>query len=328
MKNPRRVIVHYSGGLVSWAAANRAAEMYGRERIEFLFTDTIIEHEDLYRFLLEGIASILGITVPSNVMDRVRQIPPVRKETIDARKVILAEIRESTNVAIPALHWVADGRTPWEVFVDERFVGNSRIDPCSRLLKRELMDQWSRSNCQNWDTVHVFGLDWSERGRIEGDGRKKPGHRRILKAKGWFPVYPMDSPPYLTKPEIIAELHRRGIEEPLLYKLGYPHNNCGGFCCKMGLTNANHLLVTIPKYYEFCEDEERRVMGEIGKTAHPVMHYQENSVLIPITLEKFRERQEKQLTFMDLSENGWGCGGGCAIDDGSDLKDWDTFDDI
>jgi hypothetical protein len=29
---------------------------------------------------------------------------------------------------------VADGRTPWQVFADQRFVGNSRIAPCSAFL--------------------------------------------------------------------------------------------------------------------------------------------------------------------------------------------------
>src|ERR1019366_4527713 len=37
---------------------------------------------------------------------------------------------------------IADGRTPWEVFRDERFLGNSRIDPCSKILKRNLCARW------------------------------------------------------------------------------------------------------------------------------------------------------------------------------------------
>lgn len=42
---------------------------------------------------------------------------------------------------------VEDGRTPWDVFFDERFLGNSRIDPCSKLLKRVLLDRWCNANC-------------------------------------------------------------------------------------------------------------------------------------------------------------------------------------
>lgn len=41
---------------------------------------------------------------------------------------------------------VADGRTPFEVFRDVRYLGNSRIAPCSRVLKQEL---W-RGMCKGW----------------------------------------------------------------------------------------------------------------------------------------------------------------------------------
>jgi hypothetical protein len=37
---------------------------------------------------------------------------------------------------------VAEGRDPWQVFFDVRFLGNTRIDPCSRVLKRELLRAW------------------------------------------------------------------------------------------------------------------------------------------------------------------------------------------
>ncbi|WP_099157789.1 hypothetical protein [Virgibacillus ndiopensis] len=44
-------IVFYSGGLGSWATANRVIQRYGKENVILLFTDTLIEDEDLYRFL-------------------------------------------------------------------------------------------------------------------------------------------------------------------------------------------------------------------------------------------------------------------------------------
>jgi len=34
---------------------------------------------------------------------------------------------------------IAEGRDPWQVFNDRRFLGNSRVDPCSKVLKREVM---------------------------------------------------------------------------------------------------------------------------------------------------------------------------------------------
>ena len=37
---------------------------------------------------------------------------------------------------------IAEGRDPWDVFEAEGVIGNSRIDPCSRILKREFLRPW------------------------------------------------------------------------------------------------------------------------------------------------------------------------------------------
>ena len=55
------------------------------------------------------------------------------------------------------LHWIADGRTVWEVFRDERMIGNTRADVCSRVLKRELAD----NPCEAHHTDFQFGRDRS-----------------------------------------------------------------------------------------------------------------------------------------------------------------------
>lgn len=60
---------------------------------------------------------------------------------------------------------VADGRDPWQVFEDERYLGNSRADPCSKILKRKLLDQWIANQFPGygpWPFVMVFGIHWSE----------------------------------------------------------------------------------------------------------------------------------------------------------------------
>ena len=47
-------LVFYSGGLSSYFTAKRVAKSYGVENLKLLFTDTMIEDEDLYRFLEES----------------------------------------------------------------------------------------------------------------------------------------------------------------------------------------------------------------------------------------------------------------------------------
>lgn len=47
----RKVIVSISGGNSSAVAAKRAIDKYGREAVELVFCNTLIEDDDLYRFL-------------------------------------------------------------------------------------------------------------------------------------------------------------------------------------------------------------------------------------------------------------------------------------
>ena len=51
-------VVMFSGGAGSWAAAKRVAERHGTADLTLLFTDTLMEDEDLYRFLHEAAAAV------------------------------------------------------------------------------------------------------------------------------------------------------------------------------------------------------------------------------------------------------------------------------
>jgi hypothetical protein len=67
-----------------------------------------------------------------------KSIPPL--DDMRKRKAHLEVLRREVTIAIPGLVWIADGRHPWEVYRDEKFIGNSLVDPCSRILKREIND--------------------------------------------------------------------------------------------------------------------------------------------------------------------------------------------
>jgi len=188
-------IVFYSGGIGSWATAKRVISKYGKENVILLFTDTLIEDEDLYRFIDE--------TVEEMGVEYVR---------------------------------LADGRTPFEVYKDVKFLGNSRIAPCSHKLKQEVADKWVRDNFKPEECILYLGIDWTEE------------HRTKAPRKNWHPYkveFPMCEEPYLTKEEMLQELERLGIERPRLYKIGFAHNNCGGFCCRAGQGHFANLLKQI-----------------------------------------------------------------------------------
>lgn len=255
-------VVMFSGGVGSWMAAKRVAAQYGTDDLALLFTDTMMEDEDLYRFIDEAAA----------------------------------------NVGAP-LHKIADGRTPWEVFRDERFLGNSRIDPCSKILKRQLADKWLEEHYDPAETTVYVGIDWSEEHRFTRlEARKK--------AQGWTYAAPLCSPPWLTKRAMFGALKAEGIELPRLYKLGFSHNNCGGFCIKAGHGHFANLLKQMPDRYAEHEAREQEFREFLGKPVSILTDTTGGSKK-PLTLRDFRIRVESggQVDMFDIG----GCG--CFLDD-------------
>lgn len=253
-------LVSFSGGVCSWAAAKRVVERHGSENTVLLFADTKMEDEDLYRFLNEAAA----------------------------------------NVGAPLVK-IADGRTPWEVMYDERIIGGGMTgaDPCSKHLKRRLMDRWFKANCTPETTTHI-GLDWTEAHRLERLRKRAP--ERLWSA-------PMTEAPYINKRQMREWLEREGIEEPRLYKLGFSHNNCGGFCVKAGQAHFALLLKTMPERFAFHERKEQEMREYLGGD-YSILTYERNRQKYFLPLSEFRRRVEQQLPF-DMFD--WG-GCGCAID--------------
>lgn len=253
-------VVMFSGGLGSWAAAKRVAAAHGTDNLYLLFTDTLMEDDDLYRFISESIKKIGGKFV-----------------------------------------YLLEGRTPWEVFFDKRFLGNSLVDPCSRILKREMSKAWIEENCDPKETIIYLGIDWSEIHRYE---KAKPK---------WLP-YELEAPlcnaPYLSKEDIINLLKYDKIEPPRLYALGFPHNNCGGFCVKAGQKHFIHLLTTLPEVYQYHENKEEEIRQYLGKDVS-IMREQIKGQRKNLTLRQLREQYQSGGKY---DEQEWG-GCGCFIDE-------------
>lgn len=221
-----------------------------------VFADTIIEDNDTYRFLIEGAAHLSSVLKSdiNYLLDLARTLPELeagtrefRAKRLLGRKRSLSELRIRTRSMVPALTWLCDGRTPFEVFRDERYLGNSRVDPCSRILKRELLDKWARAD---ESAIHYFGLDWTEPKRL----------RRFRMAMAPRNVeFPMSESPFMTKVEVILSVRDSGIDPPSLYRYGFPHGNCGGGCIKFGQKQAAILLSSRPKYFGWWADEEQEM---------------------------------------------------------------------
>lgn len=237
-------VVQYSGGIGSWAAAQRVVREHGPAGVCLLFADTRVEHPDLYRFLRETAA----------------------------------------RMRLP-LYEVADGRTPFEVFADVHFLGNSRLAPCSHHLKQKPCRAWLDNNTSPNDTVLYVGIDWSEE-------RRTPAI-----VKGWQPwpvKFPMTAEPKLTKADMLAWCRAEGIRPPRLYELGFSHNNCSAACVRAGQKQWRLLLEKDRDWFlynEYLEEELRRKWDKDVA----ILKETRNGVTRPLPLAELRRRHDAQL---------------------------------
>lgn len=203
----------------------------------------------------------------------------------------------AANIGLP-LTRIADGRDPWQVFNDERFLGNARIDPCSKILKRELLARWFRENAP--DATTVVGLAWDEPERFERfSARMAP---RVVRA-------PLIERPWISKTMALEWAAREGLQPPRMYRMGFAHANCGGFCIKGGHGSFATLLRNFPERFRHHEEQEQAIRGVLGDVS--ILRDRRGNETNPLTLRELRHRIESNQQ-IDMFDHG-GCG--CAIDE-------------
>lgn len=207
-------------------------------------------------------------------------------------------LKESADNVGGRLVWLKDGRDVWQTFRDVRYLGNSRIDPCSRILKREICRKWVEENCEPASTSLYVGVDWTETHRLPSIKRNWLPYNAIAPLAEWEPK--------ADKAELITSLAQFGIAPPRLYALGFPHNNCGGFCVKAGMAQFRLLLEFFPERYAYHERREAELREYLGKDVS-ILRDRRNGGVRPLTLRVFRERLQSGGLSVDPDDFG-GCG--------------------
>lgn len=203
---------------------------------------------------------------------------------------------------------VADGRDPWDVFFTEKMMGNSRVELCSRILKRELLDKWRDENCDPANTVCYVGIAAHEQERFCRWDKKHDEWRGVLHSlcrQGWFCRAPLcEKGTILSAGEISDWVKREGLWTQRLYVDGFAHANCGGFCVKGGHSAFINLLRKRPEryaYHERREQEFRDIYGDVS-----ILKDRRGGEVNVLTLKDLRERHERE-NYMPLFDWG-GCG--------------------
>lgn len=142
---------------------------------------------------------------------------------------------------IKILRDVKYGASVVEVFKRERYMKGMAGAPCSRALKKAVLEADSL-----WDDIFVLGYTIEESDRRDSFIDANNGRRVIC------PLIDEG----LSKADCLALVERAGIALPAMYVLGYNNNNCR-CCVKGGEGYFNRQRVDFPEHYEaLCQIQD------------------------------------------------------------------------
>ena len=204
------------------------------------------------------------------------------------------------------------GLSPWQLFRKEGIIGNARFKICSVRLKREMLNAWMASNCEMDSRQSnalfergavVLGMDWTEAHRVADFHAQHPT---------WLVYAPMTEAPIWDKCKMIRETEALGIHIPRLYRLNFPHNNCGGACVAAGISHFVHLLKVLPEIFAMWEHEELATLVEFRRRgiddSFSILKDRRGGVTKSLLLRDLRSRVEAGEEFTKEDWGGCGCG--------------------
>ena len=193
--------------------------------------------------------------------------------------------------------WVADGRTPEQLFWDEHLLGNDLFPICSVVLKANQCENWlMEKRMAGYEPEFYLGLLPREVKRVVRI-RRQYEHMGTYPATARFPL--VDNLPLaesilreesiyapLSNETLRAYFRAKGIETPRAYALGFAHNNCRNQCVRAGMGHwflAYHqdypaFAEARDREYKFCVEvypKTRKGKGKVGldERGFPLLAY-------------------------------------------------------
>lgn len=157
----------------------------------------------------------------------------IAEEDEDNRR-FLADVERWVGRTFTVLRDTKYGASIDEVWRRERFMKGQHGAPCSKHLKRRLLDSWRLPS-----DIMVLGFCADEPWRAD-DFRQRRSDIELL-----TPLIEYG----LTKADCLAMVQRAGIELPLMYRQGFENANCPG-CPKGGKGYWNRIRVIRPEVFK------------------------------------------------------------------------------
>lgn len=212
------------------------------------------------------------------------------------------DIERALNTKLTVL---TEGRDPFKVFEDVKFIGNSRTAACSRILKTEPFAEYIRTKYKDEELTIIMGFGLSERERLGRASYRWSEIGKKIRGKPILVSSLLNVKEFYTRQSWINKLKEYNIKEPRLYDLGFAHNNCGGRCPRAGVGHFKNLLEKLPERYEEISNRYKEAKEKIGPTARPFL----KSSGEYITLDELKTRIIKPEEMFDMG----GCG--CFTED-------------
>lgn len=173
-----------------------------------------------------------------------------------------------------------DGRTPPQVWIDERLLIRNNLARCSLVLKTAQTKKYIKElRGQGIEPILYFGIGQKEQHRAVNIA-----YRYDVECQ--FPL--VENPITNEHMAAICEAEWK-IRIPRMYRLGFSHANCGGRCIKGGHAHFRLLLSTWPERYAEVERAEKEFRRQVNPNI-AILKDRRGGKLKFMTLESFRKR--------------------------------------
>lgn len=137
-----------------------------------------------------------------------------------------------------------------DVFLKERWIAGPSGAACTKRLKREAQEQYA-----TLEDTKVVGYTSDEQHRVKRLRERFPAEKFLFVLADYG----------IAKEECYRVLSAASIELPMMYRLGYDHNNCLG-CVKGGMGYWNKIRRDFPERFQRMAEIERELNYPITGT--------------------------------------------------------------